>query len=552
MAKINIKKYLEVFILILSFSILLWAGCAKLWDNKIQHDFPFGYLASDTFQHQTRTQGIKEAGNYRYEQFYNMAGLEGVIGYYPPLHQHLGVIFSYITGLEVYDAAYLLIFLLACFGILTMYVIIRDFNKNIAVLSLPAAFLIFSGGPYTGFTWGHWPAVVAQVFLVMLFWAYLRINLKKSYLLIGVIISALILTHTSEAVFTLLFITLYFVFTLLLRRFKFSDIKTTIIGGLISFIITFYFLVMFKFIWGYQAQFGIVKESIDRTTFYLTDFKILLIFVILGIIFSIYQLYKKRFHIAVISSLSMLLIGYSNYYGLGYRPFELRIFWPVFLCFFFGAGIYFLIKLFIRRYKFIYSIIIALVFIILINSSNNINLIPKTSRFTTNGLMDSYHWQAFNWIKDNTPIDSEIFLFHGDIYNQDALLRNMHRVHYFVRAKDYINSLQNKTIKREYVARRAADYGTGMPYRKSFFSFGSRLEDAGGYEIRTKKRDICIFDYYIFDKASQQPVLAQYNMLIANELLQNEWIQAVYGNEYVIILENNKPGDDCIDEKRID
>ena len=43
-----------------------------------------------------------------------------------------------------------------------------------------------------------------------------------------------------------------------------------------------------------------------------------------------------------------------------------------------------------------------------------------------------------------------------------------------------------------------------------------------------------IFNYYIFDKASQQPVLAQYNMIIANELLKKEWVKVVYGNNYVV------------------
>jgi len=433
-----------------------------------------------------------------------------------------------------------------------MYTIIRDFNKNIAILSLPITSLIFSVGAYTGFTWGHWPAVVAQVFLVMLFWVYFRINIKGSYILLGIIISALIMTHTSEAIFGVLFITLYFVFALLFKKFKFKHVKTTLLGGFISFIISFYFLVIFKFAWGYQAGFGIVRETSYKSTFYLADFKILLVFVILGVIFSIYQLYKKREHIAVISAVSMLLIGYSNYYGLGYRPFELRILWPVFLCFFFGAGIYYLIKLFIKKYKLIYSVVIALGFIVLINTSNGIDSIPKTSRFTTNGLLDPYHWQAFNWIRDNTPVDSEIFLFHGDIYNQDALLRNMHRKHYFVIAKYYINALQNNTIKRNYVARLAADYGVGMPYRISFFSFGSKLEEAGGYEIRTKERDICDYDYYVFDKVSQQQVLAQYNMLIASEFLKKDWMGLVYENEYLVILKNNKPGEDCIDEKRID
>ena len=59
------KPYLAIV-----FGALLFLGISNLWDHRLQHEFPYGYLASDTFQQQTRAEGIKDAGNYKYEPFY--------------------------------------------------------------------------------------------------------------------------------------------------------------------------------------------------------------------------------------------------------------------------------------------------------------------------------------------------------------------------------------------------------------------------------------------------------------------------------------------------
>src|SRR3989344_5564269 len=109
----KISGLLENAYLILVFSILLSIGNANLWNHRLSHDFPYGYLASDAFQHQVRAEAIKDAGNFRYEAKYISQGFENVVGRYPPLIYHLGIMFSYSTGLEVYDAIYFIVFFFA-------------------------------------------------------------------------------------------------------------------------------------------------------------------------------------------------------------------------------------------------------------------------------------------------------------------------------------------------------------------------------------------------------------------------------------------------------
>src|SRR3989344_1820968 len=107
--KIDIEKiFLTVF-----FAVFLLIGNGFLFDHKLKHDFQYAYLASDAFQHQIRAESIKDAGNYRNEASYIVMGIEGAVGYYPPIIYHLSVILSYLSGLEAYDTIYFIVFLSA-------------------------------------------------------------------------------------------------------------------------------------------------------------------------------------------------------------------------------------------------------------------------------------------------------------------------------------------------------------------------------------------------------------------------------------------------------
>ena len=100
----------EKVFLVVVFGLMLFLGFSNLWDYRLQHEFPYSYMASDAFQQQTRTEGIKDAGNYRTEPFYIVKGMKGVIGYYPPVMHHLGVILHFSSGIPAYDATYFMVF----------------------------------------------------------------------------------------------------------------------------------------------------------------------------------------------------------------------------------------------------------------------------------------------------------------------------------------------------------------------------------------------------------------------------------------------------------
>ncbi len=543
---IKIKLDLEKIVLIAFFGLFLLLGNGFLFEHRLQHDFPFAYFASDAFQHQTRAQGIKDAGNYRNEASYIVMGVQNAIGYYPPVLYHLAVILSHLSGLEVYDTIYFIVFFFAAMASLVMYLIIKNFNKNVALICLPLSILVFYNGLYTGFTWGHWPALVSQFFLACVFWYTSRMDLKKSYIFLGIFLAAAFMTHTSEALFVGFYLILFFIVSSAIsRKIELSFIKNLVLGCLIVFLITFYYLVIFKYVWLPSQTFEFGSVTWDNPTIYLADFKILLLFMISGIVISL--LLIKKSLVPALASFTMLITGLGNYYGFREKAFQLRFSWPIFLSFFIGLGVYYLLKFVIKEWKLIYSIIISAILAIIIFIPG-IPYIPHYQIVKSSGLMDNYHWEMFNWIAANAEKNARVYFFYGDIYSQDALLRNSKRTHYQVTPEGFIDALQKKEIRKVYDSELPGDGGGGGPYRKSFFSFGFGINEMP-LEQRNGLKNICKFDYLVFDRASRQPVLVQYNLLIANELLKKDYIKVAFNNQYAVVLKNNNVGADCIEQR---
>ena len=142
---------------------------------------------------------------------------------------------------------------------------------------------------------------------------------------------------------------------------------------------------------------------------------------------------------------------------------------------------------------------------------------------------------------------AKVYFFYGDAYNQDAILRNSERAHAVVTPEEFIEALQNKTIKRIYQTDSPADHGAGMPYFKSLLKIGLRLKEEQDYWLMQPNIDVCLFDYFVFDKASRQQALAQYNLLIASQMLKKN-ADIAFENGMVVVLKNNNVGGDCIEQ----
>jgi len=150
---------------------------------------------------------------------------------------------------------------------------------------------------------------------------------------------------------------------------------------------------------------------------------------------------------------------------------------------------------------------------------------------------------VFNWLSLETQIDSDILFIYGDTFNQYTMLANSHRKSYTIHINDYIDSIKKGLIKRNYETILSALNEHEYPYKTGLFTYKRY-----GLESTTKS-DICDFDYYVVSKRSYQPLFIQYELIIVNELLKNEWFKSVYENEEYVIIKNNNKGGDCIENQ---
>lgn len=541
---------------------MIFIGPGILFGHKIKHDFPYAYLSSDSFQHQVRAESIKDAGNFRYEARYISQGFENIVGRYPPLIYHLSVVLSYSAGIEVYDSIYLIVFFAVTLGAFVFYLVIRNFNRNIAIISLPLALMLITPPLYikqngsltqwsgfginTGFAYGHWPSLTAQFFLIVFAWCLINIELEKFYIPAGIIFSSVILSHTSEAVFGLFFTILFLTAKLLSKKLSKTIIKNSVLFFLISVLISLHYLIIFQNTWGDNRYSFAVEPFWSDPGIYLMSFKALLIFILAGIAFSLFRF--RGMHTSIVFAFSMLLSGYLNYIGFGLRSFQIRFLWPLYLSVFFGLAIYSLLKFAMGEFRIIYSVLLSAALTLLLVGVVQLSFLPAYKPFSSSGLMDEYHWGALTWIAKNTGQDSKIYFFYGDIYSQDALLRNSKRVHYLAYPQDIRDAIMGKKIKRDYVTKLPGDSGGGIKARKSIFYFEDVTESKPP-EYFFGPQDICNFNYIVFDKVSYDNGFVQYGALVASELLKKDYFSVAYNSQTTIILKNGKSGNDCIEEK---
>jgi len=560
--RLELSPILEKSFLAAFFIVLLFIGPGNAFDHRIKHEFPYGYLSSDSFQHQVRAEAIKEIGNFRYEANYIAKGLEKVTGNYPPWIYHPAVILSYLSGLEAYDTIYLMTFLLVIAAVFVMYILIKNFNRNVALLALPLALIVISPPLYinqdgslarvslginTGFAYGHWPSMLAQFFIIAFAWSLMSIKLEKSYFLIGIFGSAIVLAHTSEAVFAAIFAVLFIIVSFISKSLAKDELKALVFAGIITFVLSFYYIIIFLNTWapGEAYHFNVMPAWQDNPGIYIQGFGILLLLIAAGIVFSFFK--AKDMHASFVLGFAMLLAGFMNYIGFETRAFQMRFFWPLYLAVFFGFGSYMLVRLIVKNINIVYSIAISIAFVILLLGAIRIPFLPYYEKQASQGLMDPYHWAAFGWLSKNTEKDAKLYFLYGDIYTQDAVLRSSKRVHFLVDPEDFATALNERKIKKTFITELPGDSGGGLIEWTGLFDFRN-IGAENPPEYYFGPRNICSFDYIIIDKASRTQSLAQYNLLIGSELLKKGADRA-YENEVVAILKNNNVGADCIEER---
>jgi len=541
--KINLNTLLEwSYVLLFSF-FLVYVGLATTMNYQLNHPFPYGLSASDAFGEVAYTEGIKNLGNYRYLPYYIRSGFDDTLGFHMPIYNHIVALFSFASGLQVWDSLLIIGFLYSIFSVLIMYLIIRNFNKNIALISLPLTVFLYVRNFNIVYTWGIWDLVMATSFLLAAIWILNKTNLSSWHVALAILVSGVALTHISEAIFLAIFIALFFAVKIIMKKLSLNEIKKIILAGILTLIFSFYYLVIFKVGYALGGTATSIKyEAPKWFDVILTQFGWVLPIIIIGVLLSIFLILTKKGNIALFIGIFMLFIGFTNFISsFASRAFQTRYLWPIYLSIFIGIVPYFLLKIFIKNWKIIYSISISLVLTISITYA----FYEKTAN---PGIMNQFHWEHISWIRESTPEDARLMYFYGDPYDQEAVIWNNKRVSYRVKMDDFVNAINERKIKRQYYAQVAAADDADLLYRKSAFSFGYHAKETDT-SIYIGPQDICQFDYFIFDKIGRQQALVDYNLLIANELIRSGIVEVIFDNQVTVILKNNNLGGNCIEER---
>lgn len=546
MFKYFVSKIKTEYIVLILFTILfLLFGPANLFNNTISHHFPHGYLAADSFVHQMNAEALKDIGNSDLMPFWRTGSLKYKTSpvYTPPLSLHLSVLLSETSGIEVYDTVYLQNFLFVLFSILALYLILKRFNKQVALYSLPITFLLFTNKFLSGFTWGQWDMYTGVVFLIASLYVLLNKNLKFWPILLAIFVSAAFMSHVVEAIWAVGFIIIYTLVQLLNKTLNWKTIKCLFLSGLISIMFTFNFLIIFLYLWlpGRKDQIThLVGRSVDSFGYpvpLFNDFGWLTIILIVGVVITIFLIRKKN-NIAFLFSIYMFLAGFSFYIGFD-KGAQTRMLWPLYLMPLFGVVLYFVFKK-ILKLKNIWKTLIPLVPIFLI-----FFVLEKPG--SNQGIVSPELWDQITFINENVPDNKIVYYFYGDRYSQWSVLLNSKKTTILANTNDLIESLKNNRIKENYKIFVVGGGNSVGFERTSLFKF-EKIDSEEENKGNPISPSLCNFDYFVFDKLSVNPPLVQYNMAIRNKLMENDWFEEVYSNNYYSILKNNNPGVKCVKE----
>ncbi|MEM4254074.1 MAG: hypothetical protein QXR48_01670 [Candidatus Woesearchaeota archaeon] len=541
----NRENLIEIIFLIIVFGCLLYIGPGEVFQHQLKHEKPVQFGATDGFLYVMLTRHVAETGNFRYNPFYSVAGFNDSIAYHPPLMMHITAAFSHISGLKAHDALSLIMALCAIFGAFIVYWLIRSYNKSVAMLAAPLFVFLYVYKFIIGYTWGEALLYGGSFFLIALFFMMSRPELKHWWVPAGILIGAVMSTHTSEAIFFYGFVVFFLAVKFLLKKLTKSELKWWLkqlgFATILALALSFNYLIIF-----YNGYYKITGEAYTSLRPMspeefgaiqvppLNDFKMFAMWaIIIGAMLAL-LLVRKEPHTALLALGFMLLVGLSNYIGLHYRAFQTRFLWPIYLALFFGIAVYFVLKQF-HKGGVIVPAILALAIAAFFVHSYHMPMHPD--------MIYDGQWEGFKWVEQNTPERSRILFLYGDGYSQS--LRLIQRLVFLLDPNDFVAMAQEGRFRRMIKTEPILVSEMYLIYRKNLFDFGFYGKEQN-LTIFGAPMDICGFDYYVVDRQSAYaPQLVQIAAQLGSVII-NHNATPVFQNDQIVILKNNNVGGECI------
>ncbi len=560
------------------FSLAFLATGLGVFGQTLSHQYPTGYFASDSFFHQAETTWLKDQGIIKYA----LPGMEGgrkdVYDSHPPFVFEAAGVLSFATGLQVYDAIYLLVIIMLLLLALSIYIIIRRFSRNAAMIGIPLTLLVYTAPFSQVINFGQWLFIAGALFMVACFWAISRLEEKHSFVLLGIFLAATAIAHQPELLFAGLFLAIFLAAKWLRTKHSVKDWAPIAGAGVIALALSAYSLNIFRMTWmmtyltdaklGLTTDEGIFGKGFSDVSLasigidvHISMLTIVGLLILAGIILTIFLIMnKKKELMPAYIGIFIIAISYLTFLGLAKRAFAHRWLWHFYLAFFFGIATYYAMKKIIANWNPAYSAIIGIVLIIAFAA-------PSYGK-TQGSIMDQYNWEALKWVSQNTPENAQIFVFNMGALQQSSSLYNDRRVNFIVHRNSYLNAFanQNEQVSSldDIKIMDTYEFGLASAYSHLLCSNGGAF-NYGYYHTYLPTADptchpdfkepippernikLCSMEYYYITTASGNQAVDAYNQALVQNLVKKQWIKQIYSNPTTKILKNEKPGNDCLD-----
>jgi hypothetical protein len=561
-----LKKIKAEWVMLLLFFAVLVMFSSIFDAGRLIHETPTNLNAGDMFIFSAFGDLAKFEDDMKDLPPYISGGDEKAINVFPPISGILIAQLSDSTGAESYDFLIHLNILFLILAALAMYFLLRKINPLAAILSLPLFLLIFKWPFNSVIHWGGHIGNLNVFFIVATLYCFYHLEKRWMFIVLGLINAASFLSHGREFQTLNLAFGIYFVFLFVKNKvynsimseprniialFKKDETLSLFVKYVLSIAVAI--LVLFtrwrimqmlltKHTLGDEGSFAwAYKPLFHQVTF--SDYGIFLYLLAVGLIISFVYLFReknKKLDILLITALLFVLNGLVIILGNRLptaRAYSVITAMPL-LFLFFAYTIEALAKGLKTDKKTTTFIVFVLIMGILLVSHT-----PK--EIGNSSLISPLRMDAERWMGANIENAAKTIVLYCDQCGQVSIFSPSRTTYHMVIQNDYIQNIKDSVLTSTFVVHPIPVFI--KYYRDASTGKISQVFDREPYE----NRSVCEYQYAYIEKISENDVVRQYSLLLANTLIKEAGFTIAYQNDLALILENDNVGGPCFQDKKL-
>ncbi len=410
-----LKKYegiIELCIVVFSVALLFFSNVPQAQHYSLHPKELYVYLSQDAFWHLAYVEYITSHGVLDQTPPVLSGGVQGLVSPQPPVVYYLAAFQARLLNLAPRASLILLVGLAFALTPLIWYFCIRRIDRHLALLSLPVMAIIQAVPFASSFAYGHHLLVLGMFFLSLAFYVLYHERSLLGYVLFGIIVAAIALTHTPELVYLALCGALYILASLIFKKMSFRQAGGFVLSFLAGILASIDYLIIFIHSWHDKVG-SLIPRIVSYETADIYSYPFSVHFgpywyvIWLGVLLAVYWLVSHKE--AVPEFLPFFLLFFLGFgIHLGYtRFYDVRLYWPIFSSIFFALVVFLIIHMICEKYErvqfmvtAVLSVLLLLVFVAQFN----------TMIFKGNPLLpESY----MNWLldlKEDLPKDARVLV----------------------------------------------------------------------------------------------------------------------------------------------